>query len=301
MNSRTLSIDWEDFGQLGGLYHGHGLTAPVGGAIERQTEIILDMLDEAGVKATFFVLGVLAGDRPELVRIIHKRGHEIGLHGHRHVLMSKLPREQAREDLKTSYKLVTDIIGEKVHGYRAPFFSIDAANLHMLDAMAEIGLTYDSSIFPKKMSRYGSEGFEQEDRLYELPEGGELVELPLTVSRYLGRTWPVSGGGYIRLMPRFLVNRVFRDLSGSGKPAMIYMHPYEFDSSPIDIAANYPATARRSTARVAYLNFRWNLFRRSVPRKIAGLLKEHKFITCLERANHVKEHGVRSKLPVCAE
>ncbi len=296
MRSATISIDWEDFGQLHGVYHGHGQTEPVGGAIERQTGIILDMLDEAGVKATFFVLGMLAADRPQLVRDIRLRGHEIGLHGHRHVMMSELPLAQARQDLETCYKVVTDILGEKVHGYRAPFFSIDASSFPMLDAMAEIGLTYDSSIFPKKMSRYGVEGFEEEDCLYSLPGGGEIVELPLTVSHYLGSTWPVSGGGYIRLMPRFLVDRVFHDLRTSGKSAMIYMHPYEFDSRPIEVAANYPPAARRQTARVVFLNLRWNFLRSSVRGKIAGLLKEHKFITCLDRANHVKENGIRSKL-----
>lgn len=301
MSHATLSIDWEDFGQLYGSYHGHGVTAPVGGAIDRQTEAILDMLDEAGVKATFFVLGVLAQYKPLLVRKIHARGHEIGLHGYQHVKMSDLPIETVAEDVRTNYKVVTDIIGEAVYGYRAPFFSINSESLNLLDVIASVGLMYDSSVFPKKMRRYGVEGFDEEDRLYVLSDGRELVELPLTVGHYFGRTWPISGGGYIRLMPRGLVNRVFRDLRCAGKSAMIYMHPYEFDPRPIDVSANYLSSFPRSRARVVSLNFRWNLFRTSVPTKIAGLLREQRFVTCLERAKVVKDRGVRTELPLCAK
>src|SRR6187455_2029201 len=114
----TLSIDWEDFGQLLGRDGSGVLTPPLPVTIDRQTNIILDMLEESGKKATFFILGMLAEHRPDLVKKIAAQGHEIGLHGHYHINMRQLTREQAFADIDQSKKLVTDIIGGPVYGYR---------------------------------------------------------------------------------------------------------------------------------------------------------------------------------------
>lgn len=95
----TLSIDWEDFGQLFGKYRHKVISEPVNGAIERQTDVILDLLDETGNKATFFILGMLARHRPQLVKKIASRGHEVGVHGQNHESMYSLSRASARKDL----------------------------------------------------------------------------------------------------------------------------------------------------------------------------------------------------------
>jgi polysaccharide deacetylase family protein (PEP-CTERM system associated) len=299
MGKATLSIDWEDFGQLYGMYHQYGITEPVKGSIERQTAIMLDLLDETGVKATFFVLGMLAKYRPQLVKDIHARGHEIALHGQNHRPMFTLNPEEARADVQESLQIVTDIIGAPVYGYRAPFFSIIAQNLYLLDVLADLGLMYDSSIFPVKTARYGIENFSPENKLYELPNGKELVELPLTTATFAGKKWPVAGGGYIRLMPRGLVSKVFKSLRN--KDTMIYMHPYEFDNRSISVADNYPSEAKNATLKVHALNLRWNLFRSTITGKIRMLLNEYQYITCLEKAQHVKTNGNRSKLLGCTQ
>lgn len=299
MSKTTLSIDWEDFGQLYGMYHYGKITEPVDGAIERQTKIMLDLLDETQVKATFFVLGMLAVRRKSLVKEIQQRGHEIALHGQNHKAMYTLTPDEAYQDITESLKIVTDITGEPMYGYRAPFFSLVKENIYLLDMLADLGLLYDSSIFPKKMSRYGIDGFSTKDALYTLPNGKEIVELPLTVATYAGKRWPVSGGGYIRLMPKTLVSKVFRDLRTAQKDSMIYMHPYEFDTQNISVATNYPTQANTSTLKVHALNLRWNIFRKSITGKIRMLLLEHQFITCLEKAKHVKKNGVSSKLLGC--
>jgi len=296
MSYSTLSIDWEDFGQLFGMYHYKEITAPVGGAIERQTSIMLDMLDETNNKATFFILGMLAKYKPELVKKIAAHGHEIGIHGQNHTAMFTLSPDEARKDLQESVDIVSGITGEQVHGYRAPFFSLNETNLYVLEILTDLGLSYDSSIFPKKMPRYGIEGFSDKDALYDLPNGKKIVELPLTIARYFNKTWPVAGGGYIRLMPKMLVNKVFNDFEKQQKASMVYMHPYEFDTRPIDVAANYPAGANYSKLKVVALNLRWNLFRNSVRGKIKDLLNQHQFITCLQKANYVKENGNSTKL-----
>src|SRR4029079_4689479 len=114
-------------------------------------------------------LGMLAQYRPDLVKKIAAEGHEIGLHGQYHIDMRKLTREQAYHDLNDSKKLITDITGVPLYGYRAPYFSIDTSNLYVLEILAELGFTYDSSIFPIKLKRYGIANFSKEDTLYKLP------------------------------------------------------------------------------------------------------------------------------------
>lgn len=296
MSYSTLSIDWEDFGQLFGKYHFGQVTEPLNGDIERQTAIMLDMLDETNVKATFFILGMLAKYRPGLVKQIAAKGHEIGIHGQYHTAMFTLTPDEARKDLRESVDIVSNITGQKIYGYRAPFFSINETNLYVLEILTDLGLEYDSSIFPKKMPRYGIDWFSDKDALYDLPNGKQIVELPLTVAEYFNKKWPVSGGGYIRLMPKPLVKRVFRDLAKREQDSMIYMHPYEFDTRSISVATNYPSGAKYSKLKVLALNLRWNLFRDSIRGKIKDLLNQHQFITCLEKSNYVKKNGISSEL-----
>ena len=288
MASATMSIDWEDLSQMYGKYHYGKITEPVRGTIERQTKIILDLLDETDNKATFFILGALAQYRPGLVKEIAERGHEIGIHSHRHDQMFTLNYEQAKEDIATAQKIVTDIIGGPVYGYRAPFFSVKRDNLYVLEILADLGLIYDSSIFPMKLPRYGIGDFPTADRLYSLPNGKEIVELPMTVGNLMNRKWPVCGGGYMRLLPAFMVRKIFKSINENDRDSMIYMHPYEFDSEPIDISGNYPEGAAYSKMKVAALNFRWNIFRPSIVNKLRNLLKEHDFVTAVSKAQEIR-------------
>lgn len=284
----TLSIDWEDFSQLLGRDGSGVLTPTLPVTIDRQTDIMLDMLNETGRKATFFILGMTAQHRPDLVKKIAAEGHEIGLHGQWHINMRTLTREQAWNDLSDSYKLVTDIIGLPVYGFRAPYFSIDETNLYVLEMLTELGLIYDSSIFPLKLKRYGIANFNKADALYSLPNGKQIVELPLTVAKMYGREIPVAGGGYMRAFPKFFLNKVFRKLDKEGQNVMLYMHPYEFDTKSIDCSANYPEGFAHSKLKTSIINLRWNLFRQSIRRKLKSLLKQYQFTTCLKKAEYVK-------------
>ena len=291
MASATMSIDWEDLWQMYGKYHYGKITEPVRGSIERQTKIILDLLDETDTKATFFILGALAQYRSRLVKEIASRGHEIGLHGQNHDIMFRLTPAHAKDDLLTAQKIVTDIIGGPVYGYRAPFFSVSRKNLYLLEILTEMNLLYDSSIFPMALPRYGIKDFPTADTLYSLPNGKEIVELPMTTASFLNKQLPVSGGGYMRLMPSMLIKKIFRNLHARNKDSMIYMHPYEFDSKPIDISSNYPQGVNYSKIKVAALNFRWNIFRPSIVGKLRSLLKQHHFITAREKAELIKQNN----------
>lgn len=287
----TLSIDWEDFGQLLGRDHTGVVTPPGAKTIDRQTDIILEMLDETGKKATFFVLGMLAQYRPDLVKKIAAEGHEIGLHGQQHINMRTLNRESAKKDLEDSHKLVTDIIGNPVYGYRAPYFSVDETNLYVLELLAELGLIYDSSIFPIKLKRYGIADFNQADTLYRLPNGKEIVELPLTVAKFNGKDIPVAGGGYMRAFPAFFLNKMFRKLNDEKKDVMLYMHPYEFDTKWITCSSNYPEGMGYSKPKTFLINLRWNLFRNTIRKKLKTILTQYQFVTCLKKAEYVKNHS----------
>ncbi len=292
-NTFTLSIDWEDFGQLLGRDRSGILTAPLPHTIDRQTDIILRMLQDTGKKATFFILGMLAEHRPDLVKKIDAEDHEIALHGYYHIDMRTLDLQKARIDIGDSKKLVEDITGKKVSGFRAPYFSIDESNLYVLDILAELGFVYDSSIFPLKMKRYGIAGFNTEDALYQLPGQKQIVELPLTVAQLYGRNIPVAGGGYIRAFPKFFLKKIFSKLDKAHKDVMLYMHPYEFDDRRIDCSTNYPDRTKYSPAKTFLINLRWNLFRSSIRSKLLALLKKYEFVTCLTKANYVKDrsHG----------
>jgi len=284
----TLSIDWEDFGQLLGRDRSGVLTPSLPVTIDRQTDIILEMLDDTGKKATFFILGMLANHRADLVKKIAAAGHEIALHGSHHINMRTLTRDQAYHDLRDAKNLVSDIIGGPVYGYRAPYFSVDETNLYVLELLAELGLVYDSSIFPIKLKRYGIANFPKEDTLYRLPNGKEIVELPLTVGKFNGKDTPVAGGGYIRAFPQFLLDRMFRKLNADQQNVMLYMHPYEFDTQRIDCSTNYPENSNFSKTKTFLINLRWNLFRQSIRGKLKSLLKQYEFITCLKKAEYVK-------------
>jgi peptidoglycan-N-acetylglucosamine deacetylase len=284
-----MTVDWEDFGQLYCWYQFDTVPAPRDD-IDRQTDIILELLDEAGVHATFFVLGMLAKHRPDLVKKIHGEGHEIAVHGTNHVHLSKLDRASVKRDIGDAVQLISDIIGGPVYGFRAPIFSITRENLYVLDLLAELGLEYDSSIFPKAMPRYGIDGFDPEPRHYRLAGGGRIVELPLTVVPWCGWDWPVAGGGYVRLLPRLLLEPMIERLGEIGRPYIIYTHPYEFDSRRLDVASNFPDGRRLPGWKRLALNFKWNLFRDTFRDKTRHLLKSLSFSTCKEIADDIKRN-----------
>lgn len=287
----TFTIDWEDFGQLYCKYIDGKIVAPLPKDIERQTDIILQLLDDNQVTATFFILGILAKYRPDLVEKISDQGHEIALHGMNHEFMYKLAPTAAKADLSDSKNLICDITGKDILGYRAPFFSIVKNNLYLLETLSELGFEYDSSIFPIKMSRYGIDGFSNVDTLYKLGNNKNIVELPLTVFSYAGKMWPVSGGGYIRLLPQIIIERIYKSLNDKEENCMFYMHPYEFDSEGLNVSSNLSNATKIIRPKIHYLNFRWNLFRKKIPKKVEYILKNYTFSTCIEKSNYVKQNS----------
>jgi len=194
--------------------------------VERNVDRLLQMLDARGVQATFFTLGWVAERYPDLVRRIVAGGHELASHGYGHERASDLDRAALRADLDRAKKLLEDIGGVAVRGYRAPSFSIGHGNLWAFDTLAETGHAYSSSIYPIRHDHYG---MPDAPRFAHRRDNG-LLEIPVTTVRMGERNLPSSGGGWFRLFPypvtRWMIERVNRE---DRQSAIFYMHPWEID------------------------------------------------------------------------
>lgn len=204
----------------------------------------LDMLDSAGVKATFFVLGWVAEKCPALVREIHQRGHEVACHGYGHELVYRIGPDRFRQDIRKARNILEEITSEKVQCYRAPSYSITKDSLWAFDILIEEGFTYDSSIFPVLHDIYGIPGARRFP--YEvMTENGAIREFPLSTIELAGYRLPVAGGGYLRLYPLWLTRRAISHINNKEKqPAIVYFHPWEIDPGQPRIRAGLKSRFR---------------------------------------------------------
>lgn len=224
----ALTIDVEDYFQVSAFapYIRRDQWATQECRVERNVDRILAMLAERDVKATFFTLGWVAQRYPSLVRRIVEGGHELASHGYGHERASDLSPEAFLHDVTTAKKLLEDLAGTPVKGYRAPSFSIGTANLWAFDALAQAGYSYSSSVYPIRHDHYGMP--DSPRFAYRLSSG--VLEVPVTTVRMMNRNLPSSGGGYFRLLPyawsRWLLRRVN---AHDREAAVFYFHPWEID------------------------------------------------------------------------
>src|SRR5262245_14976725 len=198
--------------------------------VEGTTRRLLDLLDEAGVRATFFVLGWLAARHRQLVREILGRGHEIGSHGFGHQMIHRMSPVDFAEDVRRAKAVLEDIAGTPVSGYRAPTFSVRRETWWCLDVLVDAGFRYDSSVFPIRHDRYGVPDAPRFPHRLRTPAGAELAEFPPSTVVLAGQRIPVAGGGYFRLWPYRVTHWAVRRLNAlEGQPAMVYLHPWELD------------------------------------------------------------------------
>lgn len=190
---------------------------------------MMELLASHDVRGTFFVLGWVADQYPDLVKRIAEAGHELASHSYWHQLVYELTPETFREDLRNSKRAIEDAAGVAVTSYRAPSFSITENSIWALDVLAEEGFTSDSSIFPIVHDRYGIPGAKTCIHQIET-KSGSLWEFPPSVRKFMGLNLPVSGGGYFRLYPYRFTAQSFRQINEIQKrPFMFYVHPWEID------------------------------------------------------------------------
>ena len=215
------------------------------------TQRILDLLARHDVRATFFVLGWVARQYPELVREIHNAGHEIGSHSFWHRLIYNQTPEEFRSDLRQSRDILADIIGEPITAYRAPSFSITRRSLWALDILAQEGFQFDSSVFPIYHDRYGIP--DAKPTIHQITtSAGPLWEFPPSVFRFARLNFPVGGGGYFRLYPLWCTVCCLKTVNRrTQQPFMFYVHPWEIDPGQPRIRAGSPVSRFRHTVNLS--------------------------------------------------
>jgi peptidoglycan-N-acetylglucosamine deacetylase len=193
--------------------------------IYSNTDKILNALNEAGCKATFFCLGWIAEKYPEILRRISKSGHHIGCHSDRHELIFSMDINKFRQDTGSAIKKIEDVTGQKVDAYRAPGFSINRNSLWAFDVLSEFNIKYDCSVFPAYKGDCGFPEFQNPFPTLILANGYEFKEFPLNTVKILNYNVVFSGGGYFRLFPYFIIKK----LMNHSDYIMAYFHPRDFD------------------------------------------------------------------------
>jgi polysaccharide deacetylase family protein (PEP-CTERM system associated) len=236
--ANVLTIDVEDW------YH-HGLGDADAAAarfekrVERNVARLLELLDAHRARATFFVLGEIAASLPGLVREILARGHELGSHGFHHRPVRSLLQREFREELARSFGVLSEIAGEPIAGYRAPYFSIKADVRWPLEAVARAGFRYDSSVLPIDRPP----GLEVVSPRTPHQVSGELWEVPVAVNRYFIWNLPLLGGFALRLLPLPFLLRRLDEFNGEFGPAVVHLHPWEIDAAGPELDS-VPAVVR---------------------------------------------------------
>jgi len=262
-----LTIDLEDW------YHGIELPQSswekYEDRIEKSVHKLLAILDESQTLATFFVLGYVVEKYPFLVKEIAKRGHEIGTHGYTHDFVYKLTQPQFELELLRSIDCLEKCIGDKVKGYRAPYFSITKESIWALEMMRKHGIEYDSSIFPIKNYRYGIPDFKRNPHQIRTPKGS-LLEIPISTIKLFSKNLPVTGGFYLRFFPYYLIKWAIKKINEEFQPAIVYLHPWELDP-------NHPKIELPPRIKLTHY---YNL--NSTEKKLRKLLQDFDFIPICE-------------------
>jgi polysaccharide deacetylase family protein (PEP-CTERM system associated) len=239
-NSIALTVDVEDYFQVTNFEK----TVPrdrwdqMSPRVIENTNHVLDIFSEYGVKATFFVLGYVAQRNPSLVIKIAERGHEVASHGSDHIMVFRQTADQFREDVRKSKTILENIIGQSVLGYRAPTFSIVPSSKWAYSILAEEGYKYSSSVFPVYHDRYGWPNFGESPKQMYCENGLSIWEYPLPYAKFAGGFLPFGGGGYLRIYPLWLTMALIKRREKMvDNPTILYFHPWEIDPNQPRIPA----------------------------------------------------------------
>jgi polysaccharide deacetylase family protein (PEP-CTERM system associated) len=196
--------------------------------VERNFHRLLDLFSEKDVQVTCFFLGWVGERFPGLVREAVRRGHEIASHGYAHRLVYEMTGEEFYQDALRSKNLLEDIAGAAVLGYRSAGFSLTKRTPWFFERLAAAGYQYDSSVFPSRRAHGGMPGGFRAPHVVR-EESSQIIEFPISVADIGGESLCFFGGGYLRLFPYWMIRTMARQVLGSGRPLIFYVHPREID------------------------------------------------------------------------
>lgn len=271
--NNVFTIDAEDW------YHANfedGLFSndnSVVSTVEENVDRYLTLFDENNVKATFFVLGFVVEQHPEMVKKIAREGHEIASHGYAHQLVYKQTPNEFRDDVYKSKVILEDCVGQEVIGYRAPSWSIIESSLWALDILEELGFKYNSAIFPTHNFLYGipyAPRFPHDALIYN-KENISIITAPPGTRKIGNTNIPFSGGAYFRLLPAWMIKQ-FTDYINEkeSQPVIFYLHPREID----------PNQPRLKLKLKDYMIHYYGI--RGCENKLVKVLKSYDFVTMKE-------------------
>ncbi len=205
-------------------------------SFEKSIDNILNLLKKNNHTATFFVTREVVAKFPEYVSKISKEGHEVGVHGPKHIRLEKYGRETFRKDCVNIIEKIKDLTGQKPKGYRAPHFSLNQKTSWLIPGLIDLGFVYDSSVFPINLGEYGMSNCPTKP--YKISDGNiakenpnsNLTEVPISIASFGKIKVPFAGGIYFRILPLFIFKWLLKVSSRNSDP-VIYFHPHELESS----------------------------------------------------------------------
>ena len=194
--------------------------------VERGIHLILALLRQYDAKATFFILGIVAREFPQMVKLIQQEGHEIGVCGYYNRPLYSIPPEEYINEIEMSMSLLKGLTGSDIHVHRAPGWSVTPQTLWLMDVLKTYKLKYDSSIYPVRAPLYGVENAPSNPYTID-PQG--IVEFPPTTYRFVGQNIALFGGTYLRILPYTLISMGLESINNQGHPVMIHISPWEME------------------------------------------------------------------------
>jgi polysaccharide deacetylase family protein (PEP-CTERM system associated) len=278
----AVSVDVEDYFQVSAFRNSvryedwDGMPS----RIERNTSKVLDLLSEFGIQGTFFVLGWVAERYPHIVREILEQGHELGCHSYAHRLIYDMTPDEFRADTERALRALEDASGTSIQAYRAPSFSITPRSKWAFDILLDLGIRLDSSLFPIRHDLYGFPGIPRNPFKICLQKG-ELAEFPMPTVTAGHWTLPVTGGGYLRLLPLRYQIHALQSRQANCEPSVLYFHPWELDPEQDRIETSLRSRLRHYTglhqteARLRILFGKFNFTTMTEVMKTAGPMGEY--------------------------
>lgn len=240
--------------------------------VEESTDVLLDLFERYNVKATFFTLGYIAEKFPRLIKKINEHGHELGSHSYTHLDLRKTTQDDFEKDLIRSITVLEKVSGQKILGFRAPYFSVEPRNSWVFNVLKKY-LKYDSSVFPVKTPLYGipkAPRFTYHPSSTDIArddDNEEFIEIPPLTYRFFSTNLPIAGGFHFRFFPYWIIKKGIKVFEKNHKTVMLYMHPKDLD---------------RNMPKIPEYGWHYYYGKRNVVKKFEKLLKEFRFITARE-------------------